>query len=169
MIGQRRQIPPIGIAAQQLDHARHEHEAEQQPAQQPDARAPSEAQQQREKSGFQQERVPLVSHEVLPAIEQREIEHIEQKQAHAGQQIEDQQQRQPRSSPAHGLNGEIACAPPEHHRHQEETLRPDTAADGIDQFGQWQDAMAADQPLRLHAEGDEGRKVDQPKQAQEQE
>jgi hypothetical protein len=32
-----------------------------------------------------------------------------------------------------------------------------------------QDAMAADQPLRLHAEGDEGREVDQPKQAQEQE
>ena len=29
--------------------------------------------------------------------------------------------------------------------------------------------MAADQPLRLHAKGNEGRKVDQPEQSQEQE
>ena len=119
--------------------------------------------------GLQQERVPLVGHEVLPGIKQRQIEHIEQQQAQARQEIEDQQQRQPRSSPAHGLDGEIAGVPPEHHRHQEEALRAEAAADGIDQFGQRQDAVAADQPLRLHAEGDEGRKVDQPKQAQEQE
>jgi hypothetical protein len=72
-------------------------------------------------------------------------------------------------SPAHGLDGEIAGVPPEHHRHQEEALRADTGAEGSDQVGEWKDAMAADQPARLHAEGDERGKVDQPEQAQEQE
>ena len=42
-------------------------------------------------------------------------------------------------------------------------------ADGRDQFCEWQDAMAADQPQGLHAKGREGREVDQAEQAQKQE
>ncbi len=89
VIGQRRQVPPVGVAARQLDDARHEHEAEQQPAQQPDAGGPGDGQQQRGEAGLQQEGVPLEAGEDLPGVEQREIEHMEQDQAEARQQVYD--------------------------------------------------------------------------------
>ena len=46
---------------------------------------------------------------------------------------------------------------------------PKRAGDVIDESGQRQDAVAADEPLRLHGEGDEGSEVDEPQQPQEQE
>src|SRR4029077_18685225 len=90
VIGQRRQVPPVGITAQQLDHAGHKQEAGQQPAQQPDARRRSEAQQQRQKPGLKQVDVPLLGHELLPAVKQREIEHVKEREAKARHHIEDQ-------------------------------------------------------------------------------
>ena len=123
MIRQRRQIPPIGVAAQQLDDARHEHETEQQPAQQPDARRGGEAQQQREKPGLQQERVPLEGHEGLAAIEQREIEHIEQKQAEARQQIERPAAAIARRRPSKPPGSRHRWRSPEHHRQRGRNAR----------------------------------------------
>jgi hypothetical protein len=93
---------------------------------------------------------------------------VQQQQAHARQQIEDQQQRHCGSGPAHGLDCDIAGAPPEHHRHQKETLRAQAAAASIHEVRQRQDAVAADQSECLDSEGDEGAKVDQPEAAQEQ-
>src|SRR6185437_2186595 len=54
-------------------------------------------------------------------------------------------------------------------RDENETLRPETGAERIDEFMQRQDAAAADQPLRLDSEGDEGEEGDKPEQAKEQE
>ena len=46
---------------------------------------------------------------------------------------------------------------------------PETGGESIDQFGERQDAAAADEALRLHGEGDEGAKRNEPEQAKEQE
>ena len=161
VIRQRRQIPPAGIAAQELDHARHEHEAEHQPAQKPDARNRGEAQQKRSKPHFQKEQVPLIAHEDLPGIKQREIEGKEQKQTKTRQHVHDQQQRQTGSRPAHGLDGGVAVFEPEDHRHQEVALRPVTLGEVLGELGHGLDAVPADEPLRLHGEGNESCEVDE--------
>ena len=127
------------------------------------------AHEQRDNGRLQQERVPLEGHKGLPGIEQREIKRIDQHKAETRQEIENQHERQAGSAPAHGLNGEIAVVQPEHHRHEDKTLRPEAGAERVDQFGERQDAAAADQSLRLHGEGYEGAKGDEPEQAKEQE
>ena len=105
----------------------------------------------------------------MSRIKQREVEGVHEKQAEARRQIGDEQQRQPGSSPADRLNGDIAVVDPEQHWRQKKALWPRTTREVADQFGQRQDAVTADEPLRLHGEGDEGREVNQPEQAQEQE
>ena len=47
-------------------------------------------------------------------------------------------------------------------------MRPE-ARERVDEAGQRQDAAAADEPLRLDGEGDEGRKRNEAEQAQEEE
>ncbi len=156
MVVERREVPPIGIAADQLDDARHEHEAKQQPAGEPDAGGPVEAHDECDDSRLQEECVPLEVHEGLAGMEQREIERIDENEAEARQQIESQQEREDCAAPADSLNGEIAVVQPEHHRREDETLRPETCGKRIGEFMQRQDAAAADESLRLHGEGDEG-------------
>ena len=116
-----------------------------------------------------QERVPLEVHERLPGVEQREVKRIDANEAQTREEVQHQHQREARPGPAHGANGEIAVVEPEHHRRQEETLRAETEAKRVDEFGERQDAVAADQSLRLHGEGYEGGKGDEPEQAKEQE
>src|ERR1700683_3807235 len=128
MVAERREIPPIGIAADQLDDARHEHEAEQEPAREPNAGGRPEAHQKRDDSRLQQERIPLEVHECLPGIEQREIKRVDQNKTEPREQIENQHERQASSSPAHRPNGEIAVVQPEHHRHENEALKSETGA-----------------------------------------
>ena len=122
----------------------------------------------RDNCRFQKERVPLKAHEGLSGIEQRKIERIDENEADTRQEIEDQHQRQAGPRPAHRVNRDVAVVQPEHHRHEDETLRPE-ARKRVDQSGQRQDAAAADQSLRLDGEGNEGRKRNEPEQAQEQE
>jgi hypothetical protein len=52
---------------------------------------------------------------------------------------------------------------------ENEALRSKTGGQRVDQFRERQDAVAADESLRLHSEGDEGEKGYEPKQAKEQE
>ena len=52
---------------------------------------------------------------------------------------------------------------------EDKARHPETGGKSIDQFVERQDAAAADEPLRLHGEGDEGAKRDEPEQAKEQE
>ncbi len=169
MVGERREIAPVGIAADQLDDPRHEHEAEQKPTREPHAGRRPEAHEEGDDRGLQQERVPLEGHEGLPGVEQREIKRVDQNEAEARQEIERERQGRDRPGPAHALNREIAVVEPERHRDEDETRRAETGGERVDEFGERQDAAGADQPLRLDGEGDEGAEGDKPKQAKEQE
>ena len=169
VVAERREVAPIGIAADQLDDPRHEHEAKQEPPREPNAGGRRKSHEQRDNCRLQQERVPLEGHKRLPGVEQREIKRIDQHKAETREEIEKQHQRQAGPAPAHGPNGEIAVVQPEHHRHEDKTRGPETGSERVDEFGERQDAAAADQSLRLHGEGYEGAKGDEPKQAKEQE
>ena len=105
----------------------------------------------------------------MPGVEQRQIKRVDQNEAKARQEIERERQGRGRPGPAHALNREIAVVEPERHRDEDETRRAETGAERVDEFGERQDAAAADQPLRLNGEGDEGAEGDKPKQAKEQE
>jgi hypothetical protein len=72
------------------------------------------------------------------------------------------------SRPAYGGNGGVAVVEPEHHRREVEALGPEALGDVIDEFGERQDTVAADQALRLDGEGDEGREIDEARAPQEQ-
>ena len=86
-----------------------------------------------------------------------------------GRRLSDQHQRETRPRPARRLNRGVAVVDPEHHRHEDEALRPELIRERVDEVRERQDAVAADEPLRLHGEGDEGGKRDETEQAQEQE
>ena len=169
MIAERRKVAPIGVAADQLDDARHEHETEQKPAREPDADGRTETHHERDNRRLQQERIPLEGHESLPGIEQREIKRIDQHKAEAREEIESQHEREAGPGPTYGPDGEIAVVQPEHHRREDKALRPETGGQRLDEFGEREDAAAADEPLRLHGEGYEGAEGDEPEQAKEQE
>ena len=124
MVVERSEIPPVGIAADQLDDAGHEHEAEQEPAREPDAGDRPQAHHERDNRCLQKERVPLEVHEGLPGVEQRKIERIDENKAETRHEIENQHQRQEGPAPAHGLNCEIAVIQPEHHRRDDESAPP---------------------------------------------
>src|SRR5262249_45985891 len=120
MIGQSREIPPVRVAGEELDHARHEEESKQQPAEKPDPGKRGDTEDQREKSSLQQEGIPLVSHERLAAIEKRKVQNMNEDKAQAWQEIEGERQRGGCAGPADGRYREIAGIEPEDHRGDEE-------------------------------------------------
>src|SRR5271157_4121701 len=100
IVGERGEVSPCGVAAQQLDRARKKHEAEQRPAQQPYARLRGYAQKKRKEARFEQKQVPLKAHKLLTGVKERKIKRIEKKQTQTRQDVENKEQRQRRSGPA---------------------------------------------------------------------
>ena len=103
MVRERGEIPPRGIAAEQLDHGRLEHQLEQQQTQQPKgaegrlgprslSKRPRD-EEQRDEARLQEESVPLEAHEVRADHAQRQVQRPAGERAGSGGGVEDQARR----------------------------------------------------------------------------
>ena len=108
MEGQRRQVTPGRVTAEQFDAAGLEHQFEQQPPQQPEHQPRGRrgagwsgpqlqrGQEDRQEAGFQQQDVPLETEKLVTDRRQRKVDQPQQEQARGGRNANHEQDGQRR-------------------------------------------------------------------------
>ena len=173
VVVQRGQVPPGGVAARELRHARAPHQAEEQPAEEPHGEARRLAQpraasrpervrrreQQRQEAGLEHQPVPLVAEEELPRATEREIQREAAEGGEPGQHADGEQHARRRPAPGEPQQRGVAAAlAPAERRHVGEAdvgPRGQRLEPGLIR----QDAPLADQPAQLNRQRDERERV----------
>ncbi len=161
------QATPRRVARHELGHARHEQVAEHEPAIQPDDNARPAAQKDREKSGFEQQSIPLERHELLPGMREGQIEdeQADERRSHDDTQHDDERQRH--ACPRAGDECGVARVQPEQHRRDEVGAASEIAMERVEVGLEREHARAADESQNLNGERDERGEVDKAEAAQE--
>ena len=175
------EITPAGVAAQ-LDQARAEHDAEDQPAEQPEdrrrrwpsrerARVEQRDEEDREDARLEQLDLPAVSVPVLADLDEGQVQSPEQGEQDRVREAREQEQREPDAEPRQDDERVIGDAEPEEGREPGEALgaRAEPARDQVEEAVGGQQPVVSDQRQDLRGEREEGKEVDASQQPQDQE
>ncbi len=150
--------------AQEFGGARFEHQAKEQPAEEPDAR-PCGLQEDGEKAGFEQQKVPLIGHEDLAAVHDgKVIDEKDDERALLARGVRTADQRhagEHRAGPDDRFESAIGVDPPEEGRRLPEPLAAELPGHLCKELGYRLHALFADQSSDLPSERDEGDEIDQ--------
>ncbi len=150
--------------AQQFGGAGLEHQAKEQPAEQPHAR-PGGLQENREKAGFQQQKVPLIGHEDLAAVHDGKVIDEEDDEraflSHGVRAADQGRAGEYCASPDNRFEAAIGMDPPEERWRLPESLSAELPAHLGKELGDRLNALFADQSPDLPSERDEGDEIDQ--------
>ncbi len=120
-----------------------------------------------QKSGLDQQRVPLEIQERLAGLEQRQVEDECGYQCRALPDVEDNEHRGNAAGNRRAGQYQVAGIQPEQRGDQEVAFQAAVLRKVSQPFSDGQDALAAGQALDLQAEREEGNQVDAAKQTQE--
>ncbi len=166
VVGERGERVPSRVArvvVDELHHARREHQAEEQPADEPHPeprglRRRREARperprrhEHREQARFEQQRVPLEAQEHAACAHERQIESPEREQAGAG--CHARHHGEPEHGPgiAETQQGRVARVEPRERRQEPEALGTEALRYASEKLADRQDTMTAEETEQLHA------------------
>ena len=178
MKSQRLQVAPRGIAARQFDGARSHHEPEEQPQHERDRHprrddemtqafvARERRQNDREKTGFQQQGVPLIRQKLAADDRERQVDQPETGKDRPRQDARHEQRCERAARDAQGLQRRVARVHPRERRQQPESAEPRQLARRGHVTVRRQNAVLSDEAENLNAERPEGDQIDDPEQSQ---